>query len=153
MKKYQIFNWPNGIIFALTTFMIFIISLIYIYQSNNNVFDLVTEQYYDEELIYQNEINAYKRTKILQYIPTYSIKKEGLIIQFPKNFINSKIHILLQHPYNKSLDINLLLINPKNNILIPSKLLKPTLYLLKIKWIHNNLNYRKDYEIQWKLLQ
>lgn len=118
------------------------------------MFDLVTEQYYEEELIYQNEINAYKRTKLLKNIPIYIITKKGINIQFPKEFIPSKVNIVLQHPYKKKLDIQLFLIlNSKNNILISSKYLKPSLYLLKIKWKNKNLDYRKDYEIQWNLLQ
>lgn len=135
-------------------FIIFILYLIYIYQSNNNVFDLVTERYYEEELIYQNEINAYKRTKLIKNIPFYKIIEEGIIIKFPKKNINKKVNILLQHPYKKKLDIKFsLFLNFKKNILIPSKFLKPTIYLLKIKWENNNLDYRKDYEVQWKLSQ
>lgn len=145
------FNWEIYIIFVLVGFILFILFLIYQYQLHNNSFDLVTEKYYEEELSYQDEIDAYKRTNNLDSIPTYFFLKKGILIQFPNQFIQSKIEILLRHPFKKELDIKFKTsLNSYKNFIIHRKFLEPSVYLLQIKWKYNNLNYRKDYEIQWK---
>lgn len=145
-------SWEHGIIIIFSIFIIFILSLIYKYQySSNYSFDLVTEKYYEEELIYQNEIDAYNRTNILDSIPTYSLSNKGIFIQFPKKFIKTKGEILLQHFFKKKSDIkSILLLDKEGKHLISSKFLEPSLYLLKIKWKDKNINYRKDYEVKWK---
>lgn len=148
---YRKITWENGVVFALVGFIIFILSLIYKYQSSSNPFDLVTEKYYEEELLYQDEIDAYNRTNLLDSIPMYSISEKGILVQFPKKIIYTEIEILLRHPSKKSSDIkSQLLIDSQWNFLIPSKFLEPSLYSMKIKWKDKNLNYRKDYEVQWK---
>lgn len=144
-------TWGHAMIIVLITFIIFILLLIYKYKSSNNPFDLVTKKYYQEELIYQNEINAYNRTNKLDSIPFYKITKKGILIIFPKYDSNIKGKILLRHPSKENLDVNLKLFLDLNGyFLIPKKYLKKSIYLLQIKWKKNDLFYRKDYDIKWK---
>ena len=60
-------NWPTGIVLAIISFMIFILS--FVYKSiavDQYQHELVSEDYYRDELHYQEEINKLNNSKTLE---------------------------------------------------------------------------------------
>lgn len=75
-------NWGWNIVFAFTGFVAFIVYLaIRSFQTN---IDLVTEDYYQQELQYQQQIEKMANTKHLAVNLTIAQKDQQLIIQFPE---------------------------------------------------------------------
>ncbi|MCB9202683.1 MAG: FixH family protein [Flavobacteriales bacterium] len=147
------FTWGHGVVLALLAFIVFILSLLYKYQSQDNVFDLVTDDYYEEELVYQNEIDAKNRANKLSETPMVTTESEGFKIEFPKEFnqSNTSGKILLRHAYIKDKDVkSKLILNSDNQMFIPSTVLDKASYTLIISWEKDSLNYRKDYDIKWE---
>jgi hypothetical protein len=56
------FTWGHGIVVALGLFISFILYLIFIFPIGKQNSELVTENYYEDELSYQKVIDA-KKTK------------------------------------------------------------------------------------------
>jgi len=145
------FNWGHGIAIALGCFMLFILSLIYMYQSQDNSFDLVTEEYYEEEISFQDQIDAQNRLNKLANQPKIIVNSIGILIQFPEELKESTGKILLRHPSQKEKDIAMdLNLNSNNEQIIPALKLHKATYLLRLNWITNKQFYRKDFETKWK---
>ena len=148
MMKYL--NWGNALALALISFIVFILSLIFWYQSQDNSFDLVTENYYEEELIFQKEIDAQNNANKLKNPPVLKLTNKGVVLIFNKDLKNIKGEVLFRHPSKKEKDIKTkLILSTENEMTIPASVLDKSLYEVKINWIHNAIPYRKDYEIKW----
>jgi hypothetical protein len=105
--------------------------------------DLVTEDYYAEELAYQNDIDKLKNSRELDENITYQKTSEGLLIEFPKNLDFNKIsgNVFLYRPSNKQLDFETPLSLSKPNLLIPDKRLVDGRWNIKIDWQYNGKSY------------
>ncbi len=57
MKK---LNWGHGLAIALGCFIIFILSLIFIFPMGKQNAEMISNNYYEEELQYQDVIDAKK---------------------------------------------------------------------------------------------
>lgn len=51
------FNWGTGIVIAMVLFMTFILTFVYKSLTPQYTHDLVSEDYYKDELLYQKEID------------------------------------------------------------------------------------------------
>ena len=85
-------NWGTGIVIGMALFISFIMYLV-INMLTDKKFDhdLVTEEYYQEELHYQEEINAETNAFSLEENITDKRVKDGWLIEFPENLELSKI--------------------------------------------------------------
>ncbi|MEN2434557.1 FixH family protein [Weeksellaceae bacterium A-14] len=147
------FHWGHGVFVALTIFIIFILSMIFFFPMGKQNSELITENYYEEELVYQDVIDAKNRTDKLAEKPHVELKKEGIFIMFPKeiNNSNAKFNFYLYRTEDQNLDIKKdFQLMPDNTFTIPAKVLVKGSYTLKLKWHKDNLNYQRDYDIQWK---
>lgn len=82
-------NWGLWVVVSLILIVLFIVGNI-IYFSNEN-FDLVTKNYYEQDLVFQKQIDKEKRTSELK--DSMRIGREGkkITFDFPKDFIGKKI--------------------------------------------------------------
>ncbi len=105
--------------------------------------DLVTEDYYAEELDYQNDINKLTNAKDLSQNITYKKSAEGLIINFPDDIDYTKIKgkVFLYRPSNKQLDFDTAISLSKPYLLIPDNRLVDGRWNIKIDWQINNQSY------------
>ena len=78
------FNWGTGIVLS---FIIFALSIAFIivFPFNQKV-DLVTDDYYQKELKYQEQIDKNSRTKLLDDQLTLIQNKKTLEIQYPRDY-------------------------------------------------------------------
>jgi len=81
------FNWGIAIAVFLTAFTLILMTKVIFSISND--FDLVTEDYYEDEIKYQEIIDKMSNSKALQEPLEIIRGKNKLIIQFPTN-LNTK---------------------------------------------------------------
>ena len=105
--------------------------------------DLVTEDYYAEELSYQKDIDKLKNAKALTKNITSKHTNEGLVIYFPNDIDYTKItgHVLLYRPSNKQLDFETTISLSKPYLLIPNNRLVDGRWNIKVDWKYNNQSY------------
>lgn len=131
------FNWGTGIVLAFVAFIAFIMYFVILASTDNRAnHDLVTEDYYKEELAYQNEIDALSNAK--DYAPQFSFvhQENGLAITFPPkmNYKEIKGQVSLYRPSNKHLDFDFPISLSNKHLLIPDKRLLDGRWDIKIYW-------------------
>ena len=137
-------NWGTGIVLAFIGFISFIMYFVISMNVNNKYdHDLVSEDYYGDELKYQTDIDKLKNAKTLDTNITYEKTEEGLIIKFPEAFDYKEItgNMFLYRPSNKQLDFDTAISLSNLNLLIPDKRLVDGRWNIKIDWQYKGNNY------------
>lgn len=147
------FNWGHGIALALAGFIAFILFMIFIFPNGKQNSELVSDNYYEDELAFQQVIDAKKNADQLPAKPNFLQTEEGIKITFPESIVvdDKKVNFNLFRTDDKNLDVKKeVQIEEGNFIQIPKKVLVPGSYTLKIKWQSNKKPYQIDYDILWK---
>lgn len=141
------FNWGTGIVLAFVAFIAFIMYFVILASTDNRAnHDLVTEDYYKEELAYQKEIDALSNAKDYASLFSFKNQKNGFAITFPPkmNYKEIEGNVSLYRPSNKHLDFDFPISLSNKHLLIPDKRLLDGRWDIKIYW-----NYQgKDYLIK-----
>lgn len=138
-------NWGTGIIIAFILFIGFI--LFFVIKANTDKkydYDLVSEEYYKDELNYQKDIDRYNNTKNLGVKIKFQKTDEGIIIIFPEKYQIETIqgNVSLYRPSNKSLDVDIpFILSKRTTLLIPDNKLVGGRWDIKISWSENNKEY------------
>ena len=105
--------------------------------------DLVSEDYYADELKYQDQINKLKNSKTLENNIDYQKTTDGLLIKFPKELDYTKIKgkMFLYRPSNKQLDFETAISLSNSYLLIPDKRLVDGRWNIKIDWQYKGKSY------------
>ena len=141
--KFKI-SWPAGIIIALGSFIVFILSFVYkatfVSEYNHH---LVSNDYYNDELNYQQEIDKLNNAAELEDNITYKKVDAGLLFNFPSEFETSKITgtISFQRLSNSKIDFQFPINLKTNDYLIPDEKLVEGRWDVKIEWTVNNNTY------------
>ncbi|MEJ2546079.1 MAG: FixH family protein [Calditrichaceae bacterium] len=79
-------SWPIGLTIVFIVFFLYLIGFIVLSQMNQS--DLVTENYYEEEMVYQDQIERMERSKKLNQSVVLNHDKQRKIfeLQFPSDF-------------------------------------------------------------------
>ena len=98
-------SWGYKIFFAYTTFAAGILFLAY--KASQQNFDLVTDNYYAEELKYQDVIDQKGNVALLSEPPKISHSLNSVSIQLPKEFADKNVQgeIFLYRPSDAAKDI------------------------------------------------
>lgn len=93
-------------VLALAGFIAFILGMIFFY-TGYQTSEMVSENYYEDELIYQDVIDAKTAAASLAEKPVYTQNADGIRITFPKQFTNanSKFKFFLFRTEDSNLDI------------------------------------------------
>lgn len=138
-------NWGTGIVIAFIVFIGFIMFLIITMMTKDTFdFDLVTEEYYKEELAFQEEIDAETNAQLLSENIVIDRVEGGLLVIIPKNFEIDKIEgtIFAYRPSNKNLDFNVSLNElSSNKLLLPSNRLVEGRWNISVSWKYEGVNY------------
>ncbi|PTM10025.1 MAG: cytochrome C oxidase Cbb3 [Bacteroidetes bacterium] len=143
-------NWGTGIVIAFIAFISFI--LYFVINMNINTkynHDLVTEDYYKQELEFQQDID--KETNAKHLVQNIEWKKinEGITLTFPENIKPESItgKVFLYRPSNKQLDFETTISLSNHNLLIPDKRLLDGRWNIKVDWQYNGKSYLYKKEI------
>jgi hypothetical protein len=93
-------NWGYRIaifFMAFVTFMLFML-----YQCVQQNFDLVAEDYYAQEVVFQEQINQQNNVFKLDQKPSWDITEDNFKLSFPNAFTKGNIHFF--RPSDKNLD-------------------------------------------------
>lgn len=137
-------NWGTGIVLAFVGFISFILFFVVRMSTENRAnHDLVTEDYYRQELAYQKEIDA--QNNATKDINNLKVRKspDGLEIRFPEKVNPKEIEgtVSLYRPSNKQLDFDLPISLSNNHLLIPDNRLLDGRWDIKISWTYNGTDY------------
>jgi len=145
-------NWGTGIVIGLILFMGFILVMVFMMSTEKKYnYDLVTEEYYKEELKFQEEIDAENNTFLLSEKVKLVRKPEGLILVFPKEIEENKIlgTVFLYRPSNKRLDFEIPLELTKSELLIPKDQLLDGRWNIIVRWRSNDMDFLFKEEIRY----
>ncbi len=137
-------NWGTGIVLAFIGFIAFIMYFVVSMMANDAYdHDLVAEDYYKQELEYQNDIDKEKNAKSLIENVSYKQTAEGILISFPNNLEPKDIKgkVFLYRPSNKQLDFETTISLSKSHLLIPDSRLVGGRWNLKIDWTYHGKAY------------
>lgn len=147
------FSWGHGVIVALGLFMSFILFMIFVYSNGMKNSELISDSYYEDELAYQEIIDAKNNADLLTEKPVYQQNASGIIVTIPQNIKpeNSKVYFELFRTDDSNLDVKKdVTLDARNQFKIPGTVIFPGSYTLKIKWQNNKKPYQIDYDVQWK---
>ena len=149
MKK---LHWGHGLAIALGCFIIFILFLIFVFPMGKQNAEMISNNYYEEELEYQQVIDAKNNATKLKEQPAYKATSEGMMISFPSEIMpdNGKVNFVLFRTNDSNLDVKKEIALQHNVFLIPKKVISAGSYTLKLKWKENKIPYQVDYDILWK---
>ena|SRR6218665_98668 len=149
MKK---LHWGHGLAIALGCFILFILFLILVFPMGKQNAEMISNNYYEEELRYQDIIDAKENAAKLEEQPVYKATSEGMMISFPASIKvdEDKANFVLFRTEDSNLDVKKEVGLQHNLFLIPKKVLSPGSYTLKLKWTENKKPYQIDYDILWK---
>jgi nitrogen fixation protein FixH len=137
-------NWGTGIIFVYTGFVVFMLGMVYLCTRQH--FDLVTQDYYEQELQYQQVIDGTVNERALEKQTKVEIGKEMVTVTLPMEKIDGEGKVLFYKPDNAKFDVNLPF-EGKTEISIPLSQLAKGIYKVKASWQHNGKPYFNEQSI------
>ncbi|ROL59344.1 hypothetical protein D9V86_10775 [Bacteroidetes/Chlorobi group bacterium ChocPot_Mid] len=142
------FNWGWGIAVFYSAFVLFLIgNVVFSFFQRT---DLVTENYYNDELAYQQTIHKAERAKRLEGNLNIVQGASTIAIQFPEEVKGKKIEgsVLLYRPSDASADRKIRLnVNDNNFQVIDSRQLAKGLWVMKIDWFDGDSTYYNEEKI------
>jgi hypothetical protein len=135
-------NWGNKL---LLTFIVFGIGMFYlVYRSMSTHYELVEKDYYNQELRYQQKIDATSRTNALQSAVVLEQTEQGVHVQLPLEMKNKTLNgdIWFYCAYDAGKDKKISLRADSNaRQLIPLRELEPGNYTVKLNWTESGQTY------------
>jgi nitrogen fixation protein FixH len=137
-------NWGWGITIAIILFMGFILFFVVKIQTNT-AYDneLVVEDYYKQELNFQQTINKKQNAKDLLESVKITKSTEGILIEFPNQFNPREIKgtVSLYRPSNQKLDFEKVLSLSSSHLLIPTSELVSGRWDITLDWTYEGISY------------
>jgi hypothetical protein len=127
-------SWGHKILFVYLGFVAGILFLVY--KANQERFDLVTPNYYDAELKFQNVIDDKQRVAELSAPPKISHSVNKISIQLPGEFLNKDVkgELYLYRPSDASKDVKRSFNTNKSFVEIPLDKDLAGSYEIKLSW-------------------
>ena len=144
------FNWGTGIVIAFIGFIAFIMYFVISMNTNKKYdHDLVTEDYYKQELEFQQDIDKETNSKALVKNLSWKKTAEGIVLKFPDNLNYNDIEgkVFLYRPSNKQFDFETDISLSNHNLLIPDNRLLDGRWNIKVDWKYNGKSYLYKKEI------
>jgi hypothetical protein len=146
-------NWGTKIFLLYAGFVLLIGVLVW--KSTHTKIDLVTEDYYAQELTFQKKLDAENATAGLANKPVMTVMPEAIMIFFPQEFAGKAIQADLQlyNPANAALDKTFTGIQAtEGKLKIERKDLPAARYIGKLNWKCEGKTYYQEapLNLSWK---
>ena len=138
-------NWGTGIVIGIIVFVVISVSMTVIFMTQD--VSLVSDNYYEKSLVYQDEIDKQSRTKSLDEQVKINFDGELITVLFPSDYSGKNLsgEIYFYRPSNSSLDFKLLLqVNEAGNQIIPAERLEKGFWRLKLNWTMDGNGYYNE---------
>jgi hypothetical protein len=147
------FNWGTGILLTIIFFFLAVVAF-FIYSSNLDI-NLVEDNYYEKELVYQERIDRIKNAEAVGEKLEVSLDGNIFVVKFPAFFQGKKTegHVLFYRPSDPAKDIVVpLQLNDSASQQIDASNLDPGRYVVKIDWNTDGVGYYFE-EAIWNSIQ
>jgi len=139
------FSWGTGIVIGIIVFVVISVSMTVIFMTQD--VSLVSDNYYEKSLVYQDEIDKQSRTKSLDEQVKINFDGEVITVLFASDYSAKKLtgEIYFYRPSNPKLDFKLPLHPGEDgNQVIPTQRLEKGFWRLKLSWMMDgNLYYNE----------
>ena len=128
-------NWGTKIFLLYSAFVLLIGTLVW--KSMHTAVDLVSEDYYQQEVGFQQRLNAQAATMQLSQKPVVSTTPSAILIFFPQEFAGRKVQaeVRLYNAANASLDKAFAAVEVAEGRLEISRKAVPAVnYIAKLSW-------------------
>jgi hypothetical protein len=134
-------NWGAGIAILYIGFVAMI--LVLVFMSTRQKIDLVTDQYYAEELRFQDKINKTERARHLTEPLQWEVSEKGIAIHYPKMFSEKNIsgNVKLYCPSDNNKDLFFTVQTQDHTQLITADQIPDGRYYLQIDWKNGTETY------------
>lgn len=137
-------NWGWGI---TGVYLVFVIGIMYlVWRTTQEKQDLVTEDYYAQELKYQDKIDASKRAAALSSPVQYELKGQTLHLVFPKEFAGKAItgEVLVYYPADSRKDVRVPVKVTDNTMDVKIDMASTGLHILQLNWQEGSTTYYQE---------
>lgn len=140
-------NWGHKII---VVYAVFVAGMLFLaFKSSRQNTDLVSEDYYAKELVYQQKIDEVKRTTALSAPVQITLVNKEVSIQFPKDFATKKItgEVSLYCPSDEKKDRTqpFTVTDAAVNMVLPGNY--HGLHYVKLSWTAEGITYYYEQKI------
>ncbi len=141
------FTWGTGLFITIIIFVSFFTSFI-IFSLTQDI-NLVSKDYFPEEIAYGNKLEKIKNADVLKDKITIEQKESQLIIFYPKTFENQNLSGKIKFYYvtDSKSDINLEINITDNKQIVNILKYKKGRYYLQIDWKVNETGYFQEFKI------
>lgn len=142
MKK---INWGTGIAIGIIVFVVISVTMTVIFMTQD--VSLVSDNYYEKSLTYQDEIDKQSRTNLLDEQVKINFNEEIINILFPVEYLNKNIsgEIYFYRPSDSKLDFKMPLdLNEEGNQMILIKDFEKGFWRVKLNWTMNGNGYYNE---------
>lgn len=137
-------NWGTGLVIGMVLFVSFILYFVIRISTEKKFdYDLVTEEYYKQEMFLQGEIDAQENSFALKGEIHGEKTKDGWLLTFPDDLDYSGITgvVSMYRPSDKQLDFDLPLNISNGQVLIPEERLVTGRWNTIINWEYKGKSY------------
>ncbi|MBS1614849.1 MAG: FixH family protein [Bacteroidetes bacterium] len=141
-------NWGTRILLLYVGFVALIGLLVW--KSMHTKVNLVTEDYYAQELVFQKKLDAERASSLLAQKPVVSLTPKEIIIFFPPGFSGKNIegHLQLYFAPDAALDRQFEHLQAHDGqISIPRKYIAQLKYTAKLSWTCEGTTYYQEYPL------
>jgi hypothetical protein len=137
------FNWGTKIALVYLLFVAGILFLVM--QSSRQKIDLVTPDYYEQEIKYQERIDQSKRAEALQGKLSVNVTGEIIALTFPEDHKGKQIkgHVWVYYPADETLDLkeDFDTQDGSHQFTLPSDDKRTGMCIVKTSWTTDGLDY------------
>lgn len=138
-------NWGHKIAIFFSAFIAFMLFMLY--QCIQQDFDLVTEDYYAQEVSFQEQIDRQNNVANLAQKPSWEIQSNHFLLSFPNALEQGKI--IFFRPSDDALDFEVALqLNEQRQQKVALDKFKKGIYNIQLSWSDK----KDDYYIEEQIL-
>lgn len=141
-------NWGKRIVILYVAFMVMILFMVF--RTMNESVDLVSKDYYQKELKFQQQIDRSAESQTLDEQPEAKIVNGGVEIQFPeklaKENLSGKIEFYRPSDSSKDLSFNIQTDSAGAQLVSTEKMIKG-IYNIQLAWEAGGKNYYNELAI------
>ena len=138
-------SWGTKIAILYISFVLLIGVLVF--KSMNQKVDLVSADYYDQELKFQDKINAQSNANALSQSIQHQVNRNSILLSFPEEMTKNNFsgEILFFRPSDSAKDFKVKLkADATNKQTITSSLFEHGMYKMQISWHSGEKDYFKE---------
>ena len=141
-------SWSTRIFFLYTGFILLIGTLVW--KTTQSKVELVSEDYYEQEVGFQKKLDAQTATAALVQKPVVSVTDRSLLIFFPQEFAGKEIgaELKLYNNANSALDKVFGGLSAEGgNLEISREHLRPMRYTVQLAWRCEGKSYYQEFPL------